>query len=103
MFALFDKICRLIGYKLNIDFNNYNLKIENKNSSDKICNKKIIKIYHAFIGLILIVNPCYFIYKIILDPKDLTNYVNLFFMLIGFSNFIIGIKYLKLYFFFFIT
>lgn len=100
MFTLFNKICCLIGYKLNIDFNNYNLKIEKKNSSNKICNKKAIKIYHAFIGLILIINPCYFIYKIILDPKELTNYVNLFFMLIGFSNFIIGIKYFEKKYFF---
>ena len=100
MFTLFNKICCFIGYKLNIDFNNYNLKIEKKNSNNQICNNKTIKIYHAFIGIILIINPCYFIYKIILDFRDLSNYANLFFMLIGFSNFIIGIKYFKKKYFF---
>ena len=43
MFIIFNKICCFIGYKLNIDFNNYNLKIENKKSNSTICNKKQLK------------------------------------------------------------
>lgn len=102
MLNLFSNICLFVGYKFNTNFNSYGLKL-NKNHRAEACNDKTLPCYHAFIGLILITEPCYYFYKIISNSNDLANYPNIFFSLIGFSNFIIGIRYFKKKYFFNIT
>jgi len=102
MLNLFSKICLFVGYKFNTDFNSFGLRINHHNAK-KSCNDKSLPWYHAFIGIVLIIEPCYYFYKIIINPIDLANYPDIFFSLIGFSNFIIGIRYFKKKYFFNMT